>query len=107
MVPPMIPTMMIVIVVGAIVVGAIIVPARVVIIFRIVIPSIIGSVIPRSTTKGDTEALRFRIVLAYRQQSKNRQDEDKKSFHGVLLWLIRRNTQRPYSDGTHLRRQSP
>ena len=65
----MIPTMMIVIVVGAIVVGAIIVPARVVIIFGIVIPSIIGSVIPRSTAKGDTEALRFRIVLAYRQQS--------------------------------------
>ena len=53
----------------AIIVGAIIVPASVVIIFRTVISSIIGSVIPRSTAKGDTEALRFRIVLAHRQQS--------------------------------------
>jgi hypothetical protein len=60
MVPPMMPTIMIVIVVGAIIVGA-----RAVIIFGIVI----GSVIPRSAAKGDTEALRFRIVLAYRQQS--------------------------------------
>ena len=65
----MIPRIMKVIIVGAIVVGAIIVPARVVVIFGIVIPSIIGSVIPRPTAKGDTEALRFRIVLAYRQQS--------------------------------------
>jgi hypothetical protein len=69
MVPPMMPTIIIVIVVWAIVVGPIIVPARVVIIFGIVIPSIIGSVIARSTAKGNTEALRFRIVLAYRQQS--------------------------------------
>ena len=65
----MMPTIMIVIVVWAIVVGPIIVPARVVIIFGIVIPSIIGSVVARSTAKGNTEALRFRIVLAYRQQS--------------------------------------
>ena len=57
----MMPTIMIVIVVGPIVGGAIIVPARIVIIF--------GIVIPRSTAKCDTEALRFRIVLAYRQQS--------------------------------------
>jgi hypothetical protein len=67
-IPPVVPTMMPTIII-VIVVGAIIVPARVVIIFRIIIPSIIGSVIPRSTAKGDTEALRFRIVLAYRQQS--------------------------------------
>ena len=53
----------------AIVVGAIIVSARVVIIFRTVISSIIGPVIPRFTAKGDTEALRLGIVLAYRQQS--------------------------------------
>jgi hypothetical protein len=57
-----------------IVVGAIIVCSRVVIISGIdisgiVIPSIIGPVIPWSTAKRDTEALRFRIVLAYRQQS--------------------------------------
>jgi hypothetical protein len=57
----MMPTIMIVIVVGPIVGGAIIVPARIVIIF--------GIVIPRSTAKCDTEALRFRIVLAYHQQS--------------------------------------
>ena len=65
----MMPPIMIVIVVRPIVGGAIIVPARIVIIFGIVVPTIIGSVIPRSTAKGDTEALRFRIVLAYRQQS--------------------------------------
>jgi hypothetical protein len=42
----------------------------VVIISRIVIAAaVIRSVIRRSTTKGDTESLRFRIVLAYRQQS--------------------------------------
>ena len=64
MVPPMMPT-----IVKVIVVGAIIVPARVVVIFGIVIASIIGSVIPRPTAKGDTEALRFRIVSDDRQQS--------------------------------------
>jgi hypothetical protein len=57
MVPPMIPTIM-----KVIVVGAIIVPARVVIIFGIAIPSIIRSVKPGPTAKGDTEALRFRLV---------------------------------------------
>jgi hypothetical protein len=74
MVPATMPTIIIVIIVVMIVVGAIIVCSRVVIISGIdisgiVIPSIIGPVIPWSTAKRDTEALRFRIVLGYRQQS--------------------------------------
>ena len=68
MMPPVVST--IIIVVTAIVIGAILIRSIVVIVSRIVIAAaVIRSVIRRSTTKGDTESLCFRIVLAYRQQS--------------------------------------
>jgi hypothetical protein len=59
--PPVVST--IIIVVTAIVVGAIIMRSMVVIVSRIVIAAaVIRSVIRGSTTKGDAESLRFRIV---------------------------------------------
>ena len=77
--PVMSPIMMIVVII--IVVGAIIVSARVVIVSRVVIAAVIGSVIPRATAKCDTEVLGLRIVWVYRQQSKDRPCDHKKSFH--------------------------
>ena len=71
MMPAVMPVIIAIIVIMAIVVGSIVIWAiviggsRVVIISRIVI----ATVIPRSATKRDTEALRLRIVLAHAQQA--------------------------------------
>ena len=99
MMPPVMSTIIIVIVVTVIIVGAIIVVRPIVVIITgiVIVVVVIRSVIPRSTTKTETEALRLQIGLAYRQQSQYRQNKDKKSFHCCTFFIFRRNDHRPYS----------
>ena len=85
MMPPVMPPVIIIVVIGIIVVAIIV--SRVVRVTRIVIAVVIGSVVPRTAAKRDTESLCLRIVLADRQQSQDRQCDDEKSFHGTSLIL--------------------
>jgi Flp pilus assembly protein TadB len=71
MMPPVMSAIIIVIVVTVIIVWAIIVVWPIVVIISgiVIAVVVIGSEIPRSITKTETEALCLRIGLAYRQQS--------------------------------------
>jgi len=84
--PPVMPPVIIIVVIGIIVVAIIV--SRVVRVTRIVIAVVIGSVVPRTAAKRDTESLCLRIVLADRQQSQDRQCDDEKSFHGCTSLIL-------------------